>query len=1136
MLVQWLWWTFREDFWKLFDSGYLHIPKPRATANSNIVKNLQKDTGGNECQDMQLMDLRLASYNVQTINNKSTKDAKDKPGSPSKIAILVNMMVKNEVRIFGLQETRLRRNLPKNDDYYIFQTMASSKGNGGILIGISKKMPIFPALGKQGLIQEENVKISHGDEELLILRIQSPNMKAMVICGHAPHSGYLDGEIRGWWRTLQSKLERLGEGFEKIFLLDANGRVGSEASEYVGTYQQENETLGGSELHDTVRQSHTWIPATFETHQCGPGYTWRHPTGKPGRIDFIAIPTIWQHLEIQTRVAPELSISVSEYDHYPIFLEVYGMTARWETRTPTSFGHRIGRIDCTKKETNEQLKGSFGQLSQLPWDEDVHTHVDRFTDHIFRSVRTLPQGSRQVRGRKTHLSEETWQWIEQKKRWRKEYFESKENLRLGLLLKIWNGWRHQRPMEDDWFENKEMRWRHGISELQMKAATMEVKRRIREEDDKFFESFGSKMEAADTLQNQRDLWREVRRYMPKAQAKKKNQDPKKISQLEDKWSPHICKTEAGTEMALQDIYANCIQRQNGAQKSSIDIGDLPTLLETEVALRKAKTNKASGPDGISADWLHHFAHELAPVSWQLLFKTQLWCTEPIQHKGGSLCMLYKKGQIYNPASCRAIMLMSTLGKQLHSTTRPKIMRILEEQRRPGQIGGFPGMEPSFGSLYMRTLQRAAFAKQRCCALIFFDLKMAFHGLIREGIYGPDGTEPEVIKKLYKHLQDMGLPADEIMINATKGGFLREIQAPESLTKLLQEYGSNNWAEIQGHVIQTDKGSRPGSPLADCLFHVQMCEMSGHIAAAIQEESSSVALCQEMGFENEAIYWADDLCIGVIAKDCDGLDTAVQKITTRVQQIFAQRGFETNFARGKTEVLLTYKGREAPDFRRRLLGGERTGFDIPTSPNNNEHLRIGAIYRHLGAMQESGGSMDAEIQHRCQQTWEAWRTLRKNVLCTRKLSQKTRLRLCESLLFSKLFHASGSWPVLTRRQMQKLDRCYTQILRCITQEHYYKDRQKPFRSNESFYAVYLFPQVRVRLAQERLIFAQRMTRRAAGLLKNLLEVEEASRKDSWMQALRDDVAWLISVQGTSWGEDLETIEKQWELRRGWKNFL
>ena len=480
--------------------------------------------------------------------------------------------------------------------------------------------------------------------------------------------------------------------------------------------------------------------------------------------------------------------------------------------------------------------------------------------------------------------------------------------------------------------------------------------------------------------------------------------------------------------------------------------------------------------------------------------------------------------------------MSTLGKQLHSTTRPKVMHTLEKVRRPGQIGGFAKMEPGFGGLYMRTLQRVAYATQKNCALIFFDLRMAFHGLIREGIYGKEGTDEKDLAHLRYHLEERGLPAGEILGENITGGYLRRINAPEKLTKLLQEYGSNNWSEIHNHTLQTNKGSRPGSPLADCLFHIQMCEISHSIDEVMKRGTSSETICSELGFQNEAIYWADDLCIGVLTHRCEDVDSEILRITTEVQQLFAKRGFEVNFAKNKSEVVVTYKGKEASEFRRKLLTGERTYYEIEDESGQGAQLRVGATYKHLGAMQECGGCIDVELQHRSAQAWDAWRLLRRPVLCSRKLSLKTRLRLTESLIFSKLFHDAGTWPRMTPKQLSKIERTYTFILRGVTNEHFRKDKSRPFKNDDRFFAHYGLPRARIRIAQERLLFAKRLYSNAEELLGELLWAEEKSRSDSWRAALKDDVQWLIETQGTQWGSDLKTIQERWQSQSGWPGFV
>ena len=147
----------------------------------------------------------------------------------------------------------------------------------------------------------------------------------------------------------------------------------------------------------------------------------------------------------------------------------------------------------------------------------------------------------------------------------------------------------------------------------------------------------------------------------------------------------------------------------------------------------------------------------------------------------------------------------------------------------------------------------------------------------------------------------------------------------------------------------------------------------------------------------------------------------------------------NFAGGKSEAIATYRGKGAPAHRQEIFREKHSAYEIQGGDGKPIGLHRCFAYKHLGVIQESGGCVDLEIHKRVGQTWDAFRTLRKGVLCTRKLKVQTRPKL-----FSRLFHSVGTLPVLTARQMSKIEKCYMAIVRSVTDEHYRKDKDRPSR--------------------------------------------------------------------------------------------
>ena len=138
--------------------------------------------------------------------------------------------------------------------------------------------------------------------------------------------------------------------------------------------------------------------------------------------------------------------------------------------------------------------------------------------------------------------------------------------------------------------------------------------------------------------------------------------------------------------------------------------------------------------------------------------------------------------------------------------------------------------------------------------------------------------------------------------------------------------------------------------------------------------------------------------------------------------------------------------------------------------------------------------------------------------------------------TRLLHGAEAWPVLRAKQIGRIAKCYMHILRAATSELYRPDKAKNFKSDADFLAEYNLLAVEYYVAQKRLLYAARMERYGKEMLYDILDAEDALRKDSWLAALRGDLLWLTDVAGSDWGTDLQTFRKNWGQATGWKCFV
>ena len=94
-------------------------------------------------------------------------------------------------------------------------------------------------------------------------------------------------------------------------------------------------------------------------------------------------------------------------------------------------------------------------------------------------------------------------------------------------------------------------------------------------------------------------------------------------------------------------------------------------------LRSLKTDKASGPDGITPGFLKEFADELVPVLCHLFHLILISCTYPSSRKHAPVQPVPEKGERSNPSNYRSIALTSAVAKVFKTLLNSHFIKHLE---------------------------------------------------------------------------------------------------------------------------------------------------------------------------------------------------------------------------------------------------------------------------------------------------------------------------------------------------------------------------------------------------------------------------------------------------------------------------
>eukprot|EP00435_Cladocopium_sp_Y103_P035861 s3226_g9.t1 len=586
--------------------------------------------------------------------------------------------------------------------------------------------------------------------------------------------------------------------------------------------------------------------------------------------------------------------------------------------------------------------------------------------------------------------------------------------------------------------------------------------------------------------------------------------PMRPEHLEEQWHPYFQELEVGTFIESKQLVADChaYQISRSCEVRHCKLTDFPSRAQIVEAFRAAQPHKATGLDPLPAGLLHQFPVQMASLCFDLFLKVFAWQSEPIQGKGGILAVIPKKQDHTRASHFRGIMLLPSVFKRLHALLRERVIVVIAPIKPAGQIGGFAGW--ATGSLAMFESNSQIANKD--------DVNEVIDNLQRAG-----GNVVGVRKWLE-------FPC-----------LLQRMGAPDLLVRLLQDAHAHTWHVLSAHpgLTKTRRGTRPGSSLADVIFHVAMLDVTLELNTWISNQQTFAALLQRLNIEIEAIVWSDDMVVPWLTEQAHELPSAIQTLLAKIHQIFLRRGFDLNMQKGKTTAVITFRGEGAPGLRREFQLSSPSGMHCKLTTGSSCWLHIVPAYTHLGTYLATDGGFDVELQSRIGQAMSAFSVLAKPVLCNKHINLHVRLRLFHALVGNRLFFGLGSWPTPSQRQMVKLNAALVKCLRRILGVAYQGGDVRT--TDAQVFAWARCPDARVRLAQDRLLLAQKLFMRGPTFIHHMLHQEYSCSDHSWLHGVFADLRWLHKLDPAavpvSWTPSLtEPIDYWQQGGYGWKSII
>ena len=1010
--------------------------------------------------------------------------------------------------ILALQETRAKVN-PRQEqaDYWTFSAPADAKGCYGVQLAFARRIPYGRDVNGEALFWNlKHFKIVAASPRLLIVLVEAPALKLVCISAHAPHGGADEATMLAWWEDLHKSIPPKLRAIPTWVGIDANARVGTVETRAISSCGAEPQDDNGEFFQNFLHEHDLWVPSTWTANHIGPSTTWTHPgTGKRSRNDYIAISTHLQVTECRTWVAEEIDIATVREDHSAVAItftyQALGTTQlREKRRQQIDVAQMVRQLTAP---TGAALLFQAGNSLAVDWTIGVHEHYDRLVHHMNA---TLCQPFRKQRKQpiKKHLSSSTWELICCKQKARMHMKQTANESDLLLLRFCFGTWKGVHNAEIFWLELWTAKRHHAIAWGRFRHLGNAVTKAVRTDDAAFFDDLAATTQHIDESGDCRALWRDLRRVLPKYRLRRKVQ-PLQLQPLQEQWIPHFCQLEAGITSSFPKITANCVAQQlQRGKPENITLADLPTLTEIEAELRKVASNKAAGPDEIPGEALKLAAPFVAPLYHDLYLKMVMMNQEPIQNKGGLLVPIHKGGTVDDVAHFRGILLLNVGGKIFHAWLRKKILAQLQLDKPPGQIGGFPGQQVLFGVQSLTTLTQI-FTSRGCSFMaLFIDVQSAFHHLIRELVMGIDSPE-----HFEAALDELSVTqASDVTKRVKIGNVLKDLGAPSALIGLIQEVHGSTWFQVptRPEVVQTHRGSRPGSPVADIVWHALMLSIHKEATAALVDYQPTASAFTQVGLQPEAITWADDLVIPIPAREAQELVPATIQILRIVMNSFASRGLKLNLKRGKTTGVPTFKGSGAPALRDAFLLHSDPALTIEEEDGVSWKLPLACSYRYLGACYVPEGGYEHEIARRIGIASTAFHELRKSVFQNRRLKVATRLRLLEVLVMTKLYYGVAIWANVSTKTFRRLDAFTLKLIRRTIGERSCEGGV----ANNELLRQYSLPPTSLRMTRCRLLYAAKLWKYAPAVLHEQLQCAAASHPHAWITQLQKDLQWVEKV--------------------------
>ena len=943
----------------LAEQGFLATPPDLPNPDAGIEeKRVYKR------QDVQIH-LSMATANVRTLEGEIQ-------GFHSKVSYLQEQFGTLAINVVGIQEARTQTTFAIKSGQYIRMASGAERGHFGVELWIARHIPLAYCGKKPLFLLPNHLVVLHRDPRRLFVRAQCGFLDMIFIVIHAPQSGIHVDERKQWWTDTSGLIEVLCKETTFVVLGDCNAATGPKDGIIV--FENDDHTSASTHLlRDFCEHHDLCIPTTLPTH-VGDGITWTSPNGLiESRIDYFLVPQWLGPSCTFSTTLEEVDLGNGTGDHIAV-----GATFQWWSHYHTVKETRktarpLARNAMTKNTTTAQALANYAPSS---WQCDIDSQVNHYNGHV-EAVLKSNSADPNTTPKKPYISPEIWNFREDKNRAKRRLKKLDRFYRQEILYCTFRSWRHTKQRQADSHLGttpfQQGLWTSRLllcSRLHRCASRTKnlLKQAKADYISGFFDQIPENASAATILQQLRpcigssNMRKRGRPCLPQVK-KEDGTHCLNTEEVQDRWIEFFAAMEGGTRMSLaqqREMWVDNLKVLS-ADSLDVDLTQVPSLFDLEIALRRVKPGKAVGDDGFLPETCHLYPEIIARQVYAQLLKLVTHGQEALCHKGGRLATAYKRGPHDECASFRSLLVSSHLGKTIHRSLRQNQTALYSAYMQRQQLGGRPKIPVNIALHQVRAYLRQNRQWKRSVALVFLDLQEAFYRVLRPLALGTRWTDDEIagfatrldldhnaIQDLYQELQ--------------KPDALQEARIPPMQRKYLQALHLDTHFHLPGQqdVVRTRQGTRPGDSFADVVFGF----LWARLLHRLEEELAPLDIFDSLPLKpipglftpsgsTRVTFvgptWCDDLCICVSTDEGTDLERKAAVAISATLDLCARHGLTPNLRRGKTEAVLSFVGAKSRLLRKRFYSPAE-GHVIRAIGEHTIHA-VGIVgdYKHLGGL-------------------------------------------------------------------------------------------------------------------------------------------------------------------------------------------